>query len=68
MIEILNFALLFTRTICYQPLCPKCIVIDALKILKDIIFVDEKLPAKAVKIASLKNLYAYNMSCLGKLF
>jgi len=34
----------------------------ALKIFEDLIFVDDKLPAKAAKIMSLENLNAQNFS------
>ena len=53
-----NPAVLFSRIICHQLLSSICIVI-ALKIFKDFIFVDDKLPAKTAKIISLKNLYTY---------
>ena len=40
---------LFSGIICNQPLC----IIIVLKSFKDLIFVDDKLPAKTVKIMSL---------------
>ena len=49
---------LFSRIICHQPLSSICIVIVFKKI-KDLIFMDDKLPAKTVKITSLENLYIY---------
>ena len=54
------FMVLFSRIICYQPLSSICIVI-VLKKFKDLIFVDDKLPAKAAKITSLENFYVYSM-------
>ena len=44
------FAVWFSRIICNQPLSSICIVIVS----KDLIFMDEKLPAKTAKITSLK--------------
>ena len=60
MIEIQVFAVLFSRIICHQPLSSICIVI-VLKKFEDLIFVDDKLPAKIAKITSLENLYVYGI-------
>ena len=46
---------LFLRIICQQPLSSICIVI-VLKKFENLIFVDNKLPAKTAKITPLKNL------------
>ena len=51
---------LFSRIVSYQPLSSIYIICIAI-IFEDLIFVDDKLPAKKVKITSLKNLYVYGI-------
>ena len=54
------FAVFFSGIICYQPFSSTCIVI-VFKNFEDLIFVDDKLSAKTVKITPLENLYVYSM-------
>ena len=46
-----NLVVLFSRIICYQLLCSIYIVSTSKKF-EDLIFVDDKLPAKTAKITS----------------
>ena len=59
MIKILDFCGFIFKDICYQPLSSICVIV--LKNFEDLIFVDDKLPAKPTKIMSLKNLYVYGI-------
>ena len=54
---------LFSRIIYFQPLCSICIVI-VLKV--SFSYIDDKLPAKTVKITPLENLHAYSRFNIGK--
>ena len=51
---------LFSRIIYFQPLCSICIVKVSFS------YIDDKLPAKTVKITPLENLHAYSRFNIGK--